>query len=174
MILQRLLVLVVLLGLPALALLSYFRPIRPLILIRRFVAVAFPLSVIGFLGMSACDARYTDVSNEEGHASWIGRRCVVVSGLFAYGFTTDPRRRDVTSEVDVTQYRIGGSELTFTAPVPKGTTILVTSVRKCWNCPFDRIGYGIEIPDIPELSRYKVFAREEALGPAQATCTARH
>jgi hypothetical protein len=172
MLVQRLLVLVILLGLPALAVFSYFRSARWLVFIRRCVAVTFPLGILAFLGMSSCNARHSDVSNEERYATWIGRRCIVVNGLFAAGFTTDPRRRDVTSEVEVSQYRIGGSEITFTTPVPAGTTILVTGVRKCWNCPFDRIDYGIEIPEIPELLRYKVFAREEALGPAEATCTA--
>ena len=106
-----------------------------------------------FVGLSSYQARYTDVSNEPEHAQWVGRRCAALKGLRAHGFTLDLRRRDVTHEVDITTLPgISGPEITFEIPVPKSSTLVVTSVRKCWNCPFGRISYGIEIPGTPELA----------------------
>jgi len=85
--------------------------------------------------------------------------CVVLKGLRAHGFTADLRHREVTYAVDVTTLPgIDGPELTFNTPVSKGTAFVVTSVRESWNCPFDRISYGVEIHDIPELAAHKVFA----------------
>jgi hypothetical protein len=168
---QRLLVLVVLASLIALVGLSYYVRSRPLIFLRRLLAVVVPVGVLTFVGLSSCDARYTDVSKEQDYAQWVGQKCVVLKGLRANGFTVDLRRKEVTHEVDVTAFPIAGPEITFTTPVPKGTTIVVKSVRKCWNCPFGRISYGIEMPEMPELLRYKVFARGDALAPAEARCT---
>ena len=140
--------------------------------LKRLAILIVSASLLAFVGLSSCSARYTDISGEPAYAGWVGQRCVVVKGLRAHGFTLDLRRRDVTHEVDVTTLPgIGGPEITFTTPVPKGTTFVVRSVRKCWNCPFDRISYGIEIPDIPELVPHKVFARSEALALDEAQCT---
>jgi hypothetical protein len=127
------------------------------------------LGVLTFLGTGS--ARYTDVSGDPAHAGWVGQRCVVLKGLRAHGFTLDLRKRDVTYEVVVTTLPgIGGPEITFKTPVPKGTTFTVTSVRKCWNCPLDRISYGVEIHGIQELKAHKVFAMADVLGPDEAQC----
>ena len=127
--------------------------------------------ILGFMGLSSCDARYTDVSDKPMHAERVGQQCVVLKGLRAHGFTLDLSKKDKTHAVTVTTLPgIGGPEITFKTPIPKGTTFVVTSVRECWNCPFDRIDYGVEIRDFPELSAYKVFAYSEVLGPQEAQC----
>ena len=134
--------------------------------------LAFVELILVIIWLSSCDARYTDVSGKPPYSERVGRQCVVLKGLRAHGFTLDLRRKDITHEVDVTTLPgIGGPEITFKIPLPKGTTFVVTSVRECLNCPDDRIEYGIEIRDFPELSAYKVFARSEVLGPQETQCT---
>ena len=123
------------------------------------------------LVLSQCRSRYKDVSHEPGYAERVGQRCTVVKGLRAHGFTVDLRRKDVTHEVAVTTLPgIGGPEITFKVDIPKGTTIVVTGVRECWNCPFDRIDYAIRIPELAELATHRVFARSDALAPDQVQC----
>ena len=140
--------------------------------LKRLTVSVGGVGLLVLLGVGSCNARYTDVSNEPDHADWVGQRCVVRNGLKAQGFTLDLRKRDVTSAVVVTTLPgFSGPEVTFTTLVPKGTTLIVTSVRKCWNCPFDRISYGVVIPDTPKLATHKVFARAEALAPQETQCT---
>lgn len=140
--------------------------------LKRLTVSVVGVGLLAVLGLGSCNARYTDVSDEPGHGEWVGQRCVVRNGLRAHGFTLDLRKRDVTSGVEVTTLPgFSGPEVTFTTSVPKGTTLIVMSVRKCWNCPFDRISYGVVIPDIPELTAHKVFARAEALAPQETQCT---
>jgi hypothetical protein len=173
MFVTRVLVIVVLLGIPVLVGLSYYVQSRALIFLRRLVVRTVLFGLVAVVGLGSCDARYSDVSREQDYAKWIGQRCVVLKGLRAHGFTLERHRNGVTHEVDVTTLPgIGGSEITFTTPMPKGTTIEVKSVRRCWNCPFGRTSYGIDVPDIPELRLYKVFARPEALAPEEARCVA--
>jgi hypothetical protein len=119
---------------------------------------------------TSCQRRYTDVSHEPSHAERVGQRCTVLKGLRAHGFNWD--HPDVTHEVDVTPLPgIGGREITFKVAIPKGTTILVTGVRKCWNCPFGgRIDYAVKIQELPELAPHRVFARAEALAPDEVRC----
>jgi hypothetical protein len=61
------------------------------------------LTAIGFIALVSLNplmkARYEDVSGDPAHADWVGRRCVVLEGLRAHGFTLDFR---TTHEVDVT------------------------------------------------------------------------
>ena len=144
---------------------------RIAVLAGKVFLIAFVGLFISFMVLSSCTAYYRDVSSERKHAKRVGQRCVVLKGLRAHGFTLDLRKRDVTHEVAVTTMPgIGGPEITFTAPVPKGTTLVVTSVRECWNCPFDRISYGIAIRDIPRLAPYMIYARAEALAPDEVEC----
>jgi hypothetical protein len=138
---------------------------------RRLTVTVGAIGLLTLLGLGSCDARYTDVSREPAHAGWVGQRCVVSKGLRAHGFTLDVGTKNVTHEVDVTMLPgISGPEITFTTPVPKGTTVIVTSVRECWNCPFGRVSYGVMIPEIPELAAHRVFARADALAPGEAQC----
>ena len=140
--------------------------------LKRLALPVVAVGVLALFALSSGNARYTDVSGEPAHAERVGQRCVVRNGLRAHGFTSDLRKRDVTAEVDVTTLPgFSGPEVTFTTSVPKGTTLIVTSVRECWNCPFDRISYGVEIPDLPELATLRVFARAETLGPQETQCT---
>lgn len=125
-----------------------------------------------FIALSSCDARYRDVTGKPAHAALVGQRCIVLKGLLANGFTLDLRKKDITHEVDVTTLPgIEGPEITFKTHIPKGAAFVVTSVRECWNCPFDRISYGIEVRGFPELAAYKVFARSEVLAPQETQCT---
>jgi hypothetical protein len=134
--------------------------------------VAGVMVCIAFIALVSCNAQYTDVSDRPRYAEWIGQRCTVLKGLRAHGFTLDLRRKDVTHEVDVTTLPgISGPEITFTIPIPIGTTFVVKSVRECWNCAFEKIDYGVEILAIRELAAHKVFARAEALGQEETRCT---
>jgi hypothetical protein len=112
------------------------------------------------------------VSSEPKYAERVGQKCVVLKGLRAHGFTLDLADK-VTHEVDVTALPgIGGPEITFTEPLPKGTALNVIGVRKCWNClAFDNIDYEVNIPEVPRLAGYHVFARAEALSLDEAQCT---
>ena len=140
--------------------------------LKRLSVLIAAVSVLTFLGLSSCAARYTDVSGRPPHSERVGQQCVVLKGLRAHGFTLDLRKRDVTHAVDVTTLPgIDGPEITFKTPVPKGTVFTVTSVRECWNCPFDRISYGIKIPGIHELAAHTIFASADALTPDEAQCT---
>jgi hypothetical protein len=135
------------------------------------LAAGLGAALLLLIAGNSCGRRYTDVSAEPAYATLIGQRCVVTNGLRAHGWTADLSRKDLTQEVDVTSLPgIDGPEVTFKMPIPKGTGFVVKSVRKCWNCPFDRISYRIEVPDIPRLSGYPVFARAEVLAPDQAEC----
>ena len=120
---------------------------------------------------SSCQARYRDVSSDPKYAERVGQRCMVLKGLRAHGVTLDLGKK-LTHEVDVTALPgIGGPEITFTAPAPKGTTINIIGVRKCWNCPFGRIDYEVNIPEVRQLAGYHVFAKAETLTPDEVQCT---
>src|SRR4051794_9142296 len=117
MFVTRLLVVVVMLGIPVLVAVSYYVRSRALIFIRRLVLGFVSLGLVSVVGLGSCDARYSDVSAERDYAKWIGQRCVVLKGLRAHGFTLERHRKGVTHEVDVTTLPgIGGSEITFTTP----------------------------------------------------------
>lgn len=133
-------------------------------------SLGLSLGFVAVVALSSCDAKHTDVSADPKHRLWVGRQCTVLKGLQAHGFTRDLNRRDVTDEVDVTTFGISGPEVTFTIGIPKGTSFLVTSVRECWNCPFDKITYGVEFPDVRRLAGLKVFARPEAVAAEEAQC----
>jgi len=133
------------------------------------VVLLFGLFVLG----TSCQARYTDVSQKPGHAERVGQRCTVLKGLRAHGFSWD--QPDVTYEVRVTSLPgVDGREITFKVNIPKGTGIVVTGVRECWNCPFGRIKYAVEIPELTELAPHRVFADADALEPDQVLCVGRH
>lgn len=136
------------------------------------LAVLLPV-VLVMLGTS-CEARYTDVSQKPGYAERVGQRCTVLRGLRAHGVTLDPSaKEEVTNYVAVTPLPgIGGREITFDVDVPKGTRILVTGVRSCSNCPFGRIDYAVEIPELMKLAPHPVFAYADALAPDQVLCAA--
>jgi hypothetical protein len=120
---------------------------------------------------SSCQARYQDVSSEPKYAKRVGQRCMVLKGLRAHGITLDLGKK-VTEEVDVTALPgFGGPEVTFTAPVLKGTIINVIGARECWNCPFGRIDYEVNIPEVPQLASYHVFARAEDLSSDEVQCS---
>jgi hypothetical protein len=126
--------------------------------------------LVGAVVFSQCDARHKDVSHDPQYASRVGQACTVLKGLRAHGLTRDLRTK-ATLEVAVTTLPgIDGPEITFKTPIPKGTVFRVTSVRECWNCPFDRISYGVSVPTIPELAAHNTFARPEALEPTEAEC----
>ena len=115
--------------------------------------------------------RFRDVSHRSPYAERIGERCTVLKGLMAHGYTLDLRRKDLTHEVVVTTLPgVGGSEITFDIPLPKGTTIVFNGARNCWSCLFPRVEYAVTIPDVAKLSPYSIFAREEALGPDEVSC----
>ena len=134
--------------------------------------------VLEFLGILAAiilydgyGVRYHDVSHRSPYADQIGQRCTVLKGLVAHGYTLDLRRMDLTHEVDVTTLPgIGGPEITFRVPLPKGTTIVINGARNCWSCLFPRVQYAVTIPDVAKLSPYRVFAREEVLAPDEVHC----
>jgi hypothetical protein len=120
---------------------------------------------------TSCQARYADVSADPKYADRVGQQCLVLKGLQAHGVALHLGNK-VTDEVDVTTLPgISGPEITFTAPLPKGTTLNVIGARKCWNCPFNRIDYEVRIPDIQQLASYSVFARAETLNPDEVQCS---
>ena len=79
-------------------------------------------------------------------------------------------RRDVTHAVDLVPFRISGPEITFSVRVPKDSMLRITAVRECWNCPFERIDYAVEVPQIAELKQHKVYAREISMMPEHVRC----
>ena len=106
--------------------------------------LAVGLAVVSLLALgalSAWGARHRDVSTRARYAARVGQKCVVLRGLRAHGWSLN-YNDDVTHRVDVTTLPgIAGPEITFKTPIPRGTTFVITSVRECWNCPFDRISY---------------------------------
>jgi hypothetical protein len=118
-------------------------------------------------------SQWKDVSREPEHAARVGERCTVVKGLRAHGVTKapGPNEHEITDYVTITPLPgIGGREITFEVPLPKGLVMWVTGVHECWNCPFDRIRYAVTIAEVRELAPYPVFARTEALAPDQVHC----
>jgi len=139
----------------------------------RVLLLAIGLAVVSFIALVALGswgARHRDLSTSARYVGRVGQRCVVLKGLRAHGWSLNDND-GVTYEVDVTKLPgIAGPEITFETPIPRGTTFVVTSVRECWNCPFDRISYGLEIPGVPELKPYKVFGRAEVVEAPEASC----
>ena len=130
---------------------------------------AFFVLLFGFIAFgTSCQRRYQDVSKEAKHSEWVGQECVVVNGLIGYGFTGLDGNHGLGL---TTPPGVGGREITFKLPVPKGTKLQVSSVRECWNCPFDRIDYGFRIEGIPRLERDEVFAFPHVLVPEELSCT---
>jgi hypothetical protein len=130
----------------------------------------FGVALAVLIALDAWGRRYRDVSTRNRYSARVAQRCIVLHGLRAHGWSSS-YNDDVTHEVDVTTLPgIGGPEITFETPIPTGTTFVITSVRECWNCVFDRIDYRIDVPDIPELKGHPVFARAEAVEPPQASC----
>ena len=140
----------------------------------RLLLLAIGLAGASLLALVALDswgACHRDVSTSPRYAGRVGQRCIVLKGLQAHGWSLN-YNDDVTHEVDVTRLPgIAGPEITFETPIPRGTAFVISSVRECWNCPFDRISYGVDIPDLPELKAYQVFARAEAVEPTEVRCT---
>ena len=95
----------------------------------------------------------------------------MLKGLRAQGVTLDPGPNEITDYVAIRPLPgIGGREITFELPLPKGTVMMVTSVQECWNCPFGRTRYAVTVSEIGELAPYPVFARIRALAPDQVHC----
>ena len=131
-----------------------------------FLGILLVLSLYGSYG-----ARYTDVSHRRPYVDRIGQRCTVLKGLMAHGYTMDLRRKDLTHAVDVTTLPgVGGPEITFEVPLPKGTTIVIDGARNCWSCLFPRVQYAVTVPGVARLAPHRVFAREETLGPDEVSC----
>ena len=137
----------------------------------RLVGLALVLAGFSLFTLESCGARHRDVSTSARYASRVGQQCVVLKGLRAHGLSLNSDN-GITEEVDVTTLPgLAGPEITFKKPVPRGTTFVITSVRECWNCAFDRISYGLEIPAVPELKPHKVFGRADVVEPPEASCT---
>lgn len=127
--------------------------------------------VLGFFAFLAVgtsiEARYQDVSREAEHARWVGLQCVVLKGLFGYGATAINGNHVLRITLPP---GVGGRHVTFNTDVPKGTILTVASVRRCWNCPFDRISYGFKIDSIPRLATAEVFGGPQVLAPEELSC----
>src|SRR5262245_53839484 len=100
-----------------------------------YVLGSIAILVLLLISPKLTRARYVDVSDRSPYAERLGQRCTVLKGLRAHGYTLDLRRKDLTHEVVVTVLPgIGGPEITFKVPLPKGITLVITAARKCWIC----------------------------------------
>jgi hypothetical protein len=135
----------------------------------------YALEFLGILaGLSlylSYGARFRDVSHRHPYVDRIGQRCTVLKGLSAHSYTLDLRRKDLTHEVVVTTLPgVGGPEITFRVPLPKGTIIVIKGARNCWSCLFPVVHYAVTVSAVSKLAPYSVSAREEALGPDEVSC----
>jgi hypothetical protein len=117
--------------------------------------------------------RWEDVSHQPGHARVLGETCAVLKGLRAHG-VEGIDTRDITAYVRVTILPgFGGREVTFTRPLPKGTTFTITNVRRCTNCLFGtEVDYRIAVANAPDLAGYEVFTRSDTFAADEVACTA--
>jgi len=138
---------------------------------RKWLGLIALMALVLVLSQCSGNAEYRDVSNDPRYIASVGQRCTVLRGLRAHAYTLNLDQKDVIEAVDVTTLPgIGGSEIIFTVAIPKGTQILVTGAQECTNCPFGRVRYAVQIPDLPRLAPYKVFVRPEVLAPDETDC----
>jgi hypothetical protein len=101
----------------------------------------------------------------------IGERCVVLKGLRAHGVFNEGGTKGHTDFVDITTLPgIGGYEITFTEPIPKGSEFVIKRAEKCWTCPFSSVQYLVSVPTLPDLDRYPTYIRDAALAPGEVKC----
>jgi hypothetical protein len=138
---------------------------------RKWLGLIVLMALVLVLSGCSGNAEYRDVSNDARYIASVGQRCTVLRGLRAHGYTLNLNHRDVIDAVDVTTLPgVGGIEIIFTVAIPKGTKILVTGAQECTNCPFGRVRYAVNIPDLPRLAPYRVFVRPEVLAPDETDC----
>ena len=127
------------------------------------IALLMALTALGYVWPT----RVRDVPD----APRIGERCVVLKGLRAHGVYNVGGTKAHTDFVDITTLPgIGGYEITFTKPIPRGSVLLIKRAEKCWTCPFSSVHYVVSVPALPELDRYPTYIRDAALTRDEVEC----
>ena len=129
----------------------------------------FFLSVITML-LTACDAKYTDVSGATEYSDKVGQICTTRKPFFAYGYTIDLNNRKTDAISLYAQKMADRAYHTFSIELKVGSKLAISAVRECWNCPFDRISYEVTAPGYQELSKHQIYASEKAMGKDNIQC----
>lgn len=92
------------------------------------------LTVLASL-LSACAAKYSDVSTDDDVSSLVGTTCVTQVVLKEHGFTALNAPHGELSEYSLTpEPGFSGRYVVTKRDVPPGTTLTIKSVRLCGNC----------------------------------------
>ena len=101
--------------------------------------------------LSACEAKYHDVSTEPPYAKYANQTCAITQELQAQGIAVNYERARGTDYIVVQQPLAVRSYTTFVNAIHPGAKFKVLSVRKCTNCPFDdRVEFRVAFDSEPE------------------------
>jgi hypothetical protein len=122
--------------------------------------------------LSACDARYRDVSSEPAYRIVVGQTCTLVVDLRAHGVTKKIEREKKTDFVTIWNPGFSGPERTFLEILKPGTQLKILAARQCTNCPFeDRLEYEVKV--IPEPIQFEgkpAYLRAESMSAQHMQC----
>lgn len=127
------------------------------------------ISVTAML-LTACDAKYNDVSATKEHSDKVGKICTTLKPFFAYGYTTNLNNRKTDAISLYAQIMADRSYHTFSLELQVGSELVIVAVRECWNCPFDRISYEVKGPGNQQLSKHPIYASEKVMGEDNVLC----
>ena len=104
--------------------------------------------------LSACTAKYRDVSYEQPYSKYPDKVCVVAQELQAQGIALNYERARGTEYVVVTVPLAKRSYTTFVRDVRPGTLFRILEVRRCTNCQFDEM-VQFRVTFEPEPTEFK-------------------
>lgn len=135
---------------------------------RNLTAVLIAMSSFGV----GCDAIHNDVSESASYKRFINADCSVKYPLNAFGVTKKIKRNKEAEFVALTDLRLSGPEITFSAILETGTKLQVISVRQCTNCLFEtRVEYQVKVaPEPREFQAAPVFLDAQPLSSGQIVC----
>jgi hypothetical protein len=115
--------------------------------------------------LSACDARYRDVSSNQTQKALVGQVCEVVANLRAHGVTLRLEREKKTEYISIWNPGFTGPEVTFISILAPGTKLHLLAARECVNCPFDRVlEYEVKVrPEPAQFAGKPAFIQAESL-----------
>ena len=130
-----------------------------------------PIAMVAML-LSACDARYRDVSSEPEHKTLVGKVCNVEVDLRAHGVALKLERDQKTDYISIWNPGFTGPEMTFLVLLPPGTKLEVVAARECKNCPFDRgLEYKVKVdPEPATFGGKPAYIRSESLAMPYVKC----
>jgi hypothetical protein len=130
------------------------------------------LLMLATLTLASCMAEYDDVSKTAEHREVVGELCSIQTSLNAFGVTRKLEREKKTDLIVLTTLNLSGPEITFSAKLPSLTKLEIITVRKCRNCPFERVvEYQVQVQPVPVgFGSSPTYMNLNRIEPSALTC----